>query len=376
MNPGNKNNNIYQEIMLKLFRIAQEAEGNSIHLPTLRVLAEQFGCTAPTVLRAVRALIERGILAPLEKGGYRTIPQNVSGKTCYIAVALRGGMDLLDDPYSMMIKYYATKDLSNLTRNLYFSELHAMLRGDIGNTIRSGEYNGMILCFPNESIIPEAADACREKNIPLGIFGGNSDSRFGDFSMTYDVERDFRSLFEELVRRKRRRILLLSLPVHDWNDVIRRAMNDFSGSFEKIELLSVDIGGNIDSLLRNTGGAGENYDCVVYTVNSFDSYEKLQRHAPDCLCVVSDFGTFRKKNFRGLVMHFDLDAASLQFGEAMSALLNKRKPENPRGIIPCSIQEIREEGSCPKNTFFRENAFEESKSVLTGKNLTNKNQDF
>ena len=339
MNPGNKNNNIYQEIMLKLFRIAQEAEGTSIRLPTLRVLAEQFGCTAPTVLRAVRALIERGILAPLEKGGYRTIPQNVSGKTSYIALAVREGMDLLDDSYSMMIKYYVARGLARFMRDIHFSELHAVVRGDLGKTIRSGAYSGMILCFPHEAIIPDVTAACRDMGIPLGIFAGVLNN-IGDISASFDPENDFLKLFEVLIRKKRRRILLLSIPGHHWNEKIQTVMEKLSASFDKIMLSECLISETDDYLFRNTGGAGENFDTVVYVVNIFDSYEKLRNHVPDCLCVMSDFGVVKEQNFRGLMMHYDLENASIQFGKAMSALLNKQIPENPRGFIPCTIQEI------------------------------------
>jgi len=331
--------NIYQEIMLKLFRIAREEGSNSKYLPSLRALAEEFGCTAPTVLRAVRALIERGVLAPLERGGYRTLPQGVSGKFHYIATVSFSGMNLVESHYSIMMKYHAVDGLARNMRDLNFMELQAVTRGDIGRMIRSGTYNGVILLHPTPEIVPEAEVACRAAGIPLGLFGGAL-SDDGDVSATFDVKNDFLRLFDRLAQRSRRRMLVLSLPGSGWNENVRRAVEEGAGRFDKTVFMAEGIAENTDFLMRNTGGRGDDFDCVVYVMNFADSFSRLRVWAPDCLCSMPEFGAWREKDFRGLVMHYDLDAASRQFGQAMAAVLNKKIPKDPRCFIPCSIQEI------------------------------------
>ena len=339
MNDRN-NNNIYKEVMLKLYHQAQTDGENSRRLPTLRKLAEQFGCTAPTVLRAVRELVKRNVLIQLKNGDYRTVPQFTSRNSRYIATIYRMGMDLLDSSYTLDLKYHALKMLSRSPENLKFSEIRTSSIDDIRNSLRSGVYSGAILCSPDDEIIPKMTDVCRAMGIPLGVFAdalGNT----GDVSVSYDVEKDYLVLFEQLIQRQRRRILALSIENHDFNKPVLLALNKVAGSFEKCVFMKTNSISQITGyLLQNTGDKGENFDSVVYLLNIFDTYEKLQSHAPDCLCVMPEFGIWREKNFRGLAIHYDLEKASLQFAGAMTAVLNGQTPEMPRSFIPCSIQEI------------------------------------
>ena len=336
---NDRSNNIYKEIMLKLYHLAQMDGENSIRLPPLRKLAEQFGCTHPTVLRAVRELVKRDVLIQLKNGDYRTIPQFTRKTTRYLALIYRMGMDLLDTAYSADIKYNAVKYLTHLPEDLSYSEIRTSSCDDIENSIRSGIYQGAILCVPPKNIIPAVTDACRDSGIPLGIFGGTS-ADDGDVAVFYDAEKDFLELFKQLVQRDRRRILVLSPPLHRENDDIREALEKFSGSFEKAVFKVESVTECSNYVIQNVGGAGEDFDCVVYPVNTFETYQKIMEKTADCLCVMTNFGVWKEKSFHGLMMNYDLEAAGVQFGRAMSALLNKQIPENPRGGIPCTIQEI------------------------------------
>ena len=338
MNDRN-NHNIYKEIMLRLYHFVQTEGADSRRLPTLRQLAEQFNCTHPTVLRAVRELVKRDVLIQLKNGDYRTIPQFTPKNTRYLALVYRMGMDLLESAFSADIKYNSIKYLTHLPENLNFSEIRESSCDDIGNSIRNGIYSGAILCTPTESIIPSVTDACRDMGIPLGVFGGIS-ADDGDVSVSYNIEKDFLELFEQLIQRKRRRVLVLSMPPYSGNDSIREALKKYSGSFEKAVFKAENIAELTDYILRNIGGEGEDFDCVVYFINISGTYRKIREKAPDCLCVMSNFGVWMEKDFRGLMMNYDLETAGIRFGKAMFSLLNKQIPENPRGFIPCSIQEV------------------------------------
>lgn len=338
MNDRN-NNNIYKEVMLKLYHQAQMDGENSSRLPTLRQLAEQFHCTHPTVLRAVRELVKRDVLIQLKNGDYRTVPQFASKNTRYLAMVYAQGMNLLEDSYSVGLKYFAVKHLILSPEHLRFSEIHASSPGDIEAGIRSGIYCGAVLCNPRKDIMPVMTESCRSAGIPLGVFGGHC-ADAADVSITYDVRNNFLMLFERLIQRKRRRVLVLSQQHHEGNDGVREAMNEVSGYFEKAEFMTDSVTRIADYLLQNTGGSGVNFDCVVYMLNIFDTYEKLQTHAPDCLCAMPEFSSCLENDFRGLVLRYDLENAGRQFGRAMSAVLNRQTPDNPKGFIPCSIQEV------------------------------------
>ena len=339
MNGKNNNFNLYKEIILKLYRLAEEEDGIAKKLPTLRALAEQFGCTHPTVLRAVRELVETNILIPLKGGGYMTVPRNSGGKFQNIAVIYSRGMNLLDASYPIKIKYHALAGLSFSAWNLHFSQLHAAAYGDIGRMICSGAYNGVVLCSPDSLIIPEVTTACRSVGIPFGIFAGCSRDA-GDVSVVYDIKNDFLRVFEKLLEKNRRRMLALSCPGNDWNQEMRNAIGEFSGKFEKAVFIEDCFSNIAEYLARNTGGAGEDFDCAVFVMNIFGIYEQLRLRAPDCLCVMPEFATPYEKNFRGVKMCFDLEKAGSQFAEAMSAVLDHKPPDHSRCFIQCSLEEI------------------------------------
>ena len=325
--------------MLKLYHLVQTDGEVSRRLPTLRTLAEQFNCTHPTVLRAVRELVKQKVLIQLKNGDYRTVPQATRRNTRYLALIYKMSMDMLISAFCADIKYNAIRYLTHLPEDLEFSEIRDSSPDDIGNRIRNGIYHGTVLCAPTQNIVQPVTEACRDAGIPLGIFAGMAVNG-GDVFSAFNMDHDFLEVFKQLIQRKRRRLLVVSLPQRRENDILRKTVEDVSGSFEKAVFREDTIAETTNYLLQNTGGSGENFDCVVYSVNIFETYKKLQAQAPDCLCVMSNFGVWREKNFRGLMMNYDLETAGIQFGKAMAALLNNQIPENPRGFIPCSIQEI------------------------------------
>lgn len=338
MNDRN-NNNIYKEVMLKLYHLAQMDGENSSRLPTLRKLAEQFGCTAPTVLRAVRELVKRKVLIQLKNGDYRTLPQFTSRNTRYLAMVYGSGMNLLDSAFSADMKYFAVKDLVHSPNHFEFSDIRGSSCDDIEAACQSGIYSGAILCGPQKHIVPIMTKACHSAGIPLGIFGG-PDPNAGDVSATFEVKNNYLMLFKRLIQKKRLRILVLSQQDHGWNDGVRKAAEDVSGNFENVVFMTDSITKICDYLHQNTGGAGEDFDSVVYLLNIFDTYEKLRVHAPDCLCVMPEFSSCLEKDFRGLVMRFNLGNAGLRFGRAMAGILNGVEPEAPHSFIQCSLEEI------------------------------------
>ena len=338
MNDRN-NNNIYKEIMIKIYQRVLADGDHSRRLPTLRTLAGEFGCTAPTVLRAVRELVNREILIRLPNGDYRTIPQCAPPNTRCLALVYGMGMQMLDSAFSADMKYNSIRYLMHLPERFDFSELRVSSCDDIENSIRSGIYSGVILCVPRESMLPSVTAACRDMGIPFGVFGGTS-ADDGDVSVFYDMEKNLLNLVEQLIQRKRRRILVLSLPLYRGNDTIREALEKVSGRFERAVFKAGSITELTDYIVQNVGGSGEDFDSVVYFINIYGTYRKIMEKAPDCLCVMSNFGVWQEKSFRGLMMNYDLESAGIRFGKAMAALLNKEIPENPSGSIPCPIQEI------------------------------------
>jgi len=334
------NNSRYKGIIHKFYQMLVKNGGRPKRLPTLRTLAKEFHCTHPTVLRAVRELLNTGLLIQLKDGGYMTVPLDAEGQFRNIAVIFGGGIYLTDFDYSIRIKYHALHKFSTAVWKLEFSELHAETHKGLDRIIRTGAYAGLVLCSPDHQIIPEMNEVCRDIGIPVGIFAGCGQDH-GDVSVIYDTKNDFLRVLEKLACRKCRRVLAVSSPRNPWNREIETAIREFSENFEKCCFLEDRLAAISEYIKENTGGAGENFDSVIYVRYIPGSYEELSKRVPDCFCVITEFDVPYIKDFRGLVMHFDLESAGAWFADSMLSALNKERPETSRYIISCSLEEIR-----------------------------------
>jgi hypothetical protein len=333
-----KPNNIYHGIKLQLFNIAQSDGGKSKRLPPLRVLARRFGCSAPTVLRAVRDLTVTNHLVPVPGGGYATVSPDSASVIRTVALLHGTGMYMYHGSYELEMKFYASNPLCIINRDIGIYEPNIETQGEFGRLIRAHGYAAVILSCPTPAILKETQEATSEVSIPLGVFGG--DDSGGDASITFDVKKNYQEIFVELTRRQRCRALVLSCAGHPFNATIRSLLESCGELFETSFFYSGTRQELEDFTLNNIGGRGQNYDAVVFVANIRNLYDKLRSQAAKCLCVMPEFSFVREKNFRGLVLKYDLDTAGRVFADSMDALLGGKMLENPHGSIPSSLHEI------------------------------------
>ena len=189
---GSKNSNEYSGIKIKLYNFALSDQGRPKTLPPLRTLAKEYGCTHPTVLRAVRDLIVQGVIVPLKGGGYRTLQLDSAGEHHIVNYMFGNGMNLYVDHYTLQLRYHSLNTLTRQHVQLGVAEFRQSSAGDFAHEMTYGNCDAGLLVDPPAQIVEEIAGVCAGRNIPLGVFGSSFPG--GDISCSFDVEKGFLNL--------------------------------------------------------------------------------------------------------------------------------------------------------------------------------------
>ena len=336
----------YLDIRKKLEERIRENGRQLQKLPALRTLAKEFGCTAPTVMRAVQSLVANGLLAPRQNGGYTPIPQKIFGGERKIVAVITGrGMHVYDTAFFCLMRYCATYTLAcseslnvsgiaNITLNTY-DDRKSILQDEL--------YSGLILVHPSEELLRRVKKICRPADLPVGIFGANEP--YGQVTMTFDVKHDFAALFRKLAKMGRRRILVFSGYNYIWNEAMAETIREFSDTFESAEFYQGPMEQATEFGLRNIGKKGKKYDTAVFTSLIPGAYAKLKEQAPECLFVTNNCATAHEPDFHGLLMNFDVEPAGKIFGKDMHDAIWEHHTGAVHRTIPCDIRQIKK-GVC------------------------------
>lgn len=315
---------------------------HSRRLPPLRALAKEFGCTAPTVMRAVQTLVANGRLAPCSGGGYVSCRRDLSGFNIRVAAQIVGsGMREYDFGYHSLMRFHSVYELGNLCRNgnqTGISEQQFSTYDELDLKLRKGNFSGIVLTEPTDAVLKRSAKFCRSASVPLGIFGGIRPE--GRVSVYFDIKNNFAALMQKLAGQGRRRILAVSPLANGWNSVMKETVEHYSASFECAEYYSDTHAQITGHILNNTGGKGKNFDTVVFTGLVSGAYERLMDHTPRCLCVMPVFAADKVAGFHGWIMDFDVGSAGNVFGKAMYDALWEPDSESVHYAIPFEIREI------------------------------------
>ena len=334
--------NLYLDIRKKVEeRIRNDGANHSV-LPTLQTLADEFGCTAPTVMRAVQSLVANGLLAPRPHGGYIPVPEKFFGGERKIAAVITGGgMHVYDSNYFCLLRFNAVfpftcSDPLNVSgiANIYLNTYD-----DLKSILKNKFYSGLIFVSPKGEILKKMGKICRSAALPVGVFG--ADEPCGKISMSFDIRNDFSALFRELVKMGRRRILVYSGYNYFWNETMPETIREFSDSFETLELYQGAMEQAAEYGLQNIGKKGKKYDTVVFSALIPGAYAKQRAQAPECLFVTNNFAMLYESDFHGLLMHFDLETAGKIFGKDMHDAVWENNTGSVHRTIPCDIRKIK-----------------------------------
>ena len=334
--------NLYLDIRKKLEERIRNDGANCSVLPTLQTLADEFGCTAPTVMRAVQSLVAGGLLAPRSHGGYIPVPQKVFGGERKIAAVITGGgMHIFDSNFYCLMRFNAVFAFT-CSENLNVSgiaNIYLNSYDDLKSILKDKLYSGFILVCPKGEILKKVEKACRSAGLPVGVFGSNAPC--GQISMTFDAGNYFSTLFRKLVKMGKRRILVFSGYNPISNETISETVREFSDQFESAELYQGPMEQAVEYGLQNIGKNGKKYDTVIFVALIPGAYAKLKEQAPECLFVSNNFATMREPDFHGLLMHYDLETAGKMFGKDMHDAIWENHSEPVHRTIPFDIRKIK-----------------------------------
>ena len=330
----------YPEIRKKLEKMILGNSGQVIRLPSLQTLAKEFGCTAPTMMRAVQSLVANGYLTPRRGGGYISVPRNASDYHVKIAAQIVGsGMLEYEFSYFIQMRFHSVCELGIRCENcnrVGISELKFHTYDESNLLLRKGTYSGVILAAPMFEILKRTEKFCRSASIPLGVFGGTMPA--GQVSAYYDVEDNFSTRMDALQKLGRRRILEISQPDPSRESARKSLFDRYADRFECVEFFSGDSERIAAYIRQNTGGKGKNFDTVVFLTPICGMYEELRKNAPQCLCVMSNFAAALIPDYHGWINNFDIESAGKIFGKAMYDAIWRPDVFEPVHIpIPFSI---------------------------------------
>ena len=334
---GSKNSNEYSGIKIKLYNFALSDQGRPKTLPPLRTLAKEYGCTHPTVLRAVRDLIVQGVVVPLKGGGYRTLQLDSAGEHHIVNYMFGNGMNLYVDHYTLQLRYHSLNTLTRQHVQLGVAEFRQSSAGDFAHEMTYGNCDAGLLVDPPAQIVEEIAGVCAGRNIPLGVFGSSFPG--GDISCSFDVEKDFSQVFQRLLELERRRVLVLCRLNNHWIPGVQTAFDKYQHHFERAEFKVSTNQELINYTLENTTDSGAGFDTVVFVMFLEELHGKLKQNNPDILCVMPSFGTVFEPGFTGISMDMQMEQAGIIFGENLYRLMNKQPLEQAHFHIKCQLTE-------------------------------------
>jgi DNA-binding transcriptional regulator YhcF (GntR family) len=155
---GEKN---YLEVLRELRALISQEYRDGDWLPSGRKMAERFGVSRTTYLKAIRCLEHDNILRPYPKKGHYVLPELLRAKKIGIVLNEAG-----DSPY--MRKHIMESVLSTLSAAGYSSQLiQAPDCGTILDKALIHGVSGLIWLFPLESTFPYLQAIQRNSDLPL-----------------------------------------------------------------------------------------------------------------------------------------------------------------------------------------------------------------
>lgn len=302
-----------------------------VRFPPTRKLAEMFGVSQPTALRAVRALIEEGYLTACKGGGTLSRPTTLAlGNQLKIYGLLTyQGRQVFDDLFFMGITSTAAKEL--MRRNCYFrtKTLYVETPSLLEKTVRQESLAGLILLYAENHIAAYAANL-RKAGFPVVSFV----KRLEGISSVYEpVEERVHQTLLKLFREGRTHVLILSRPDIYSIAPIRagaaRACAEAGIPVGQVIILEKSMAESkekISELLE----FGVKFDAVFFYSFHHAIYELLQSRfdfQEECRIICDDTSVTNDLNYTGYVVHYDLENAAKKL---IDLLLNQTEhPEEP-----------------------------------------------
>ncbi len=197
---------------IRKYVISQIARSGSspMRLASNRELAKQFGVSHPTVIRAVKDLIEDGFLTVKRGIGTFTNPsliQTPEGTKIFGILLSDGKATFMDRNIWRFAPALSERLLASSSRvRIQLCHL-AQSRANACKELQSMRLDGLLCISPGDAIIREQIGKLKNSGLPVVSIGLNKVPGVSSFS--YDFRRDNRKVAELMLAEGRRRIVLM-----------------------------------------------------------------------------------------------------------------------------------------------------------------------
>ena len=163
---------------IRQYIVEQVLRGGAIprQIPSARKLAQMFGVSHPTALKALQDLVGSGHLIPCRRGGYLTVPGSFGpnwGTPRIIGVINGAGNYVLYDKSVLIDSNPFLEELLGRSGNFFAQNIYLQKQEDAFETISYYQLDGLIWMFPSQSVHP-VIQKLKESGLPIVEFGFTS----------------------------------------------------------------------------------------------------------------------------------------------------------------------------------------------------------
>lgn len=306
------------------------ADDRPVTFPTARELGKMFHVSHPTVLRALKGLIEDGFLEPCKNGGVVSRPRKNDPRQKIFGSVAGNGRQTFEGHFFFE---FADRLLGELLRRDECFLVHRIQVEEpnhIQKAVSSASLSGLFLVCPGERMLNYAEKLHRD-GFPVASFGGRWSAGRSISSACINMREYMCDNLRRLFAEGRRKILLVVL--ENYRKEAESAVAEACGSAglpEKCVHILCDAGLVLRDSFFTLMDSGVVFDGVVFQYTPAGTYCRLVEKMDveqQCRVVAGSFAVCNNMQYTGYVSRFDLDdAAGLLVGNLLEQLENPDVP--------------------------------------------------
>lgn len=274
-------------------------------IPSTRKLAQMFGVSHPTVLKALQDLAEGGHLLSCKSGGYLTVPGSFGnwGRPKIIGVVNGAGNYVLYDKSILLDSTPFLIEILGRSGNFFAQNIYFQGKPETAaGTIRNYNLDGLIWMFPPERYAG-AVRELRESGLPIVEFGPVSGSASG---ARWNFEEDYYRIMSRILDEGREHPLILSnaYPLDLYMNGFRRACREHDFPFDRCLVIQ----GPPEEMIRQLKqflDYGLNFDAVFLEGRFGGIWQFLEENLPGgdkCRLFCREYELYADTRFSGYVV--------------------------------------------------------------------------
>ena len=334
----------YEKIRAFVIGQVVKSGSNPMRLDSYRAIASQFGVTQTTVMKALKDLVDDGFLTVKKGIGTFTCPERLSGRedSKIIGLLFGDGKKVFTgrQDWRRAFEYLDAlfqKSDSYQIQNIFLTSV----KSEATREILSLGLNGVIWISPESSIFDSMREL-RDAGFPQLSVGRVIE---GVTSTTPDIQQEYCSATEAMLKEGRRRILLV-IPSSDQPDVFMPAIAGWRKAFEK-RLLPYEsswVLTGVNDLKRNFSEriAKLNPDGICFCASISDYYDSLIRSvdiAEKCRLYCSYYNvTDSLGGYVGYIGYPDIASVAKMGVECFHAQVSGAKAAAKTLLVPTQIK--------------------------------------